>query len=619
MKILPGPFLFGPAVALFCALSFTLLAQQPPAAPEPAAPPPASDDDRSKMRRIDQPAADQAGETPASTKAKKTRAQQIKERNDEAHERSLERARRAAAHTGDAVVNVFGNSHLVAGEKTDAVVAVFGSATSEGEVAEAVVSVFGSNRVTGPVHGAVVAVFGNSYVNSSVTEAVVVVFGNLELGPEARIAGEVVCVGGTVTRDPGAVLKRGIKNVASINVQWLQGWLEQCLLKARLLAFDSRLGWAWATAFSFLAFYLLLALLFPRAVVTCAETLETRPGYSLLASVLTVLLTPVAVVVLALTVVGAVLVPFLGAALMFASLFGKAVMLAWMGRRMTKFFGDGPLGHPIFAVLIGGVIVMLLYTIPFAGFLFYKLLSWLGLGVVVYTVALAMKREKASKLAAAPPAPLAPVAPVAWAATPIAAATPMAAATPPTMSSGFSGSGIVATEISAAPDYVSPPPVAPMPLMPPLAVPVALPLPPPVVPATGWERAGFFIRLAALALDGVLIGMIVGVASSTLPPALSLNEGPGGVLLALAIYGAVMWKLKGTTIGGIICGLKVVRIDHREIDWATAIVRALGCFLSLAVAGLGFIWVAFDDEKQSWHDKIAGTTVVRVPKGVSLV
>ena len=42
-------------------------------------------------------------------------------------------------------------------------------------------------------------------------------------------------------------------------------------------------------------------------------------------------------------------------------------------------------------------------------------------------------------------------------------------------------------------------------------------------------------------------------------------------------------------------------------------------FLSLFVAGLGFIWVAFDDEKQSWHDKIAGTTIVRVPKGTPLL
>ena len=132
-------------------------------------------------------------------------------------------------------------------------------------------------------------------------------------------------------------------------------------------------------------------------------------------------------------------------------------------------------------------------------------------------------------------------------------------------------------------------------------------------------RAGFFLRLAALAIDGVLIGMIVGFTSGLLPRFLQFNHGPGGVVLALAIYGAVMWKHKGTTIGGIVCGLRVVRLDQREIDWATAVVRALGCFLSMFPAGFGFIWVAFDGEKQSWHDKIAGTTVVVVPKGQSLL
>jgi len=136
-------------------------------------------------------------------------------------------------------------------------------------------------------------------------------------------------------------------------------------------------------------------------------------------------------------------------------------------------------------------------------------------------------------------------------------------------------------------------------------------MPPPIsspVPAITWPRAGFWIRTAALLIDLILLGIISGM----------LRSGTFLVPL-LAAYGAVMWKLKGTTIGGIVCGLKVVRLDQRPVDWPTAIVRALGCFLSLVIACLGFIWVAFDDEKQSWHDKIAGTTVVRVPKGMSLV
>jgi uncharacterized RDD family membrane protein YckC len=122
-------------------------------------------------------------------------------------------------------------------------------------------------------------------------------------------------------------------------------------------------------------------------------------------------------------------------------------------------------------------------------------------------------------------------------------------------------------------------------------------------------RAGFGIRMGALLLDVVLIGILLN----------QLHERVNIELLALAAYGAVMWKLKASTIGGIICGLQVVRLDGRPIDWPTAIVRALGCFLSLAVVGLGFIWIAIDNDKQSWHDKIAGTVVVRAPKGASLL
>ena len=115
--------------------------------------------------------------------------------------------------------------------------------------------------------------------------------------------------------------------------------------------------------------------------------------------------------------------------------------------------------------------------------------------------------------------------------------------------------------------------------------------------------------MGALLLDGLLVGFVMGV----------LHHAYHLELLVLAAYGAVMWKLRGSTIGGIVFDLRVVRLDGREIEWETAIVRALSCFLSLAVAGLGFIWIAFDHNNQAWHDKIAGTVVVRVAKGVPLV
>jgi len=39
--------------------------------------------------------------------------------------------------------------------------------------------------------------------------------------------------------------------------------------------------------------------------------------------------------------------------------------------------------------------------------------------------------------------------------------------------------------------------------------------------------------------------------------------------------------------------------------------RYLGYYVSIFGLGLGFVWVAFDPRKQGWHDKLAGTVVIR--------
>jgi uncharacterized RDD family membrane protein YckC len=372
--------------------------------------------------------------------------------------------------------------------------------------------------------------------------------------------------------------------------------------------------------------YTLAALLFRTGAEKCLTTLETRPGFSVLAALLATLITPVLTVLLVMTGVGIIAVPFIGAGMLGATLFGKVVILAWLGRRITRYFGDGPLGHIAFAVMVGGVIVMALYTVPVLGFLVFKLIGWIGLGAVVYTIVLGMKREKRPTPPAAPPRLFRPVV-MGSAAAPMPVATaPVVAGETVAMSSGFGGAAVTeavppvsagAAMGAGAGETGAVPPVSAPPVIPPSYAP-----PPPVsvaISAATLPRAGFWIRIAALGLDAVLIGVVIGFASDLLPRFLKFDHGPGGVLLALALYGAAMWKTKGTTIGGIVCGLKVVRLDDREIDWPTAVVRALSCFLSLFVAGLGFLWVVFDPEKQSWHDKIAGTTVVRLPKGVSLL
>ena len=479
------------------------------------------------------------------------------------------------------VVGIGRNSTLAAGEHAEAVVSILGSSTSAGEVDDAVVSVLGNTRVTGPVGDAAVAVLGNTYVDSHVGDNVVAVLGNVELGPHADVGGDVVAVGGELIRDPAAVVHGDVQDVALFGkmggFEWLHSWVHHCLLLGRPLAFASGIGWAWTLALSFLALYLLIALVFPKNVIDCVRTMETRPGRTVLASIFTFILKPIVFLLLVVTVIGMILVPFLAFALFIAGLFGKAVVLAWLGRRVLPAREDGRDPHAVLAVLVGGVIMLLIYVVPFLGFIAYKAFDILGVGTVVYTLILVMRANRAAK--SPPPAAAAPAGAEAAAATATAA---------PLGGESFAAAGDTPTAATAPPAAAAPLP------------PVSLDLD---------NRAGFWIRLVALLLDFVLVGVVLSFVN------MAHHELP----LILAAYGAVMWKLRGTTVGGIIFGLRIVRLDGRAIDWPTAIVRALSSILSAIVVGLGFIWVVFDPERQSWHDKIAGTVVVFAPKGSKLV
>lgn len=483
--------------------------------------------------------------------------------------------------THDAVA-ILGDTRVgPAGQVGGSAVAVLGRVESEGSVGHDAVSVLGGSRLNGEVGGQVVAILGD-----------------VHLGPKAVVNGDIVILGGRLTRDPGAVVRGNEVKVSVLGhhggTEGLSTWFSECLLKGRPLAFHAQLLWAWAVAGLFLGFYLLLALLFPGAIERCVSTWETRPGGSLLAALVTVVASPVALTLLALTVVGLVVIPFAALGLMVAGLFGKAVILAWVGRRVLAVGGRRAPTPPVLAVLVGGVLVLLLYTL-WGSLLLYKLLGWLGVGVVAYSVALALRRER----------PL-PAAAVEAPAEPAAAGISVPA---PGLASAGAESAVVGVPVVALPP--APPVTFIMPELPPLR--------PPEPAAITLPRAGFLLRLAALAIDGVVVGLLAALLSGVRSGVVPFHPGPGGFMLGLALYGAVLWKLRGTTIGGIVCHLRVVRLDQRNLDWPTVIVRALGCFLSLAVGGLGFLWVAFDGEKQSWHDKIAGTTVVVVPKGQSLL
>ena len=534
------------------------------------------------------------------------------DRSDWRNRVEAHRRRNWQHHADGDVVSIGHSSHLESGQKADSVVSVFGSSTSDGEAVD-VVSVIGNTRVTGPVSDTAVAVMGNAYINAKVNGDVVAVMGNVELGPNAEVGGDVVAVLGMVTRDPAAVVHGSVQRIIDWDVGGATGfsglntWITHCLLLGRPLAFTAGLGWAWTLALGLLAFYACLALMFRHGIDQCVQTLESQPGHTALAALLGILLTPVLLVLLCVTVIGIAAVPFVVGALFCMSLFGKAVMLAWLGGRITGR-RPGAAGHPAVAVLIGGAVALVLYVVPIVGFLVYKLLGFFGFGAVLYTLVL---RVRARRAGGNPPSVSAGANPGSVNNNP-----------PPNNSAAMAGPGwtagaaqgagaaaaAAATPNAAAEQFASgPPPFAATPAAAPPAAGASMP--PQITAAL--PRAGFWVRMGALFLDVLLVGFATSLLHSFGDHHL-LGDFH---IVVLAIYGAVMWKLRGTTVGGIVFDLHVVRVDGRPLDWETAIVRALGCFLSLAVVFLGFIWIAFDDNHQAWHDKIAGTVVVRAKRG----
>ncbi len=123
-----------------------------------------------------------------------------------------------------------------------------------------------------------------------------------------------------------------------------------------------------------------------------------------------------------------------------------------------------------------------------------------------------------------------------------------------------------------------------------------------------FPKAGFWERMGAAFLDVVLVSILGAIVGGP----------PQAFLVALA-YFAGMWAWRGTTIGGIVLGLKLARLDGQRITFVIALVRGLAAAFSVVVLFLGFLWITWDRDKQGWHDKIAGTVVLRLPRGTPLV
>ena len=152
-------------------------------------------------------------------------------------------------------------------------------------------------------------------------------------------------------------------------------------------------------------------------------------------------------------------------------------------------------------------------------------------------------------------------------------------------------------------------------------------------PQAPLEYAGFWIRFWAFIVDSILVAVIVEpiVASiyensRAIPDPMSVDMAnlildsfrpQGGldvlfswVLPAVAIV--LFWVYRAATPGKMLLRAKILDAETGQPPSVPQCIgRYLGYYVSIFTLFLGFLWIAFDSRKQGFHDKIAGTVVVK--------
>ncbi len=125
------------------------------------------------------------------------------------------------------------------------------------------------------------------------------------------------------------------------------------------------------------------------------------------------------------------------------------------------------------------------------------------------------------------------------------------------------------------------------------------------------EYAGLGIRAIAYLIDFLLVNIMGVVILITVDPSGLIAYG------AAISYWVLFTGLRGQTPGKMVMGLHVVRPGRPVPGIGPALAReTLGKLMSVLSLGLGYAWAGWDPRKQTWHDKLAGTYVVRTRTGI---
>jgi len=144
--------------------------------------------------------------------------------------------------------------------------------------------------------------------------------------------------------------------------------------------------------------------------------------------------------------------------------------------------------------------------------------------------------------------------------------------------------------------------------------------------SSGAQFAGFGIRALASLIDSILMAAwmvpalyyFYGESLLTNP---QLIMGPADFIISwvLPMIGVIaLWDRKQGTIGKLLLRLRIVDAEtHVPLTRKQEVLRYFGYFLSTLPLGLGFFWIVIDSRKQGFHDRLARSVVIRLPRKIS--
>ncbi|GAA3535034.1 hypothetical protein GCM10022234_34790 [Aeromicrobium panaciterrae] len=185
------------------------------------------------------------------------------------------------------------------------------------------------------------------------------------------------------------------------------------------------------------------------------------------------------------------------------------------------------------------------------------------------------------------------------------------------------------------PGYQAPPPGYQPPPPPGYQPPPQQPYGAPPPQGSPWgEYAGWWSRVGAYLLDGIIgfaigvipigVGVVLAFKDAETDPITNTTTGvePVGIVVMIlgyvAIFAFQIWNVvfrqgrKGQTVGKSMVGIQVVRDDTGQFLGAgKAFLRWLMSAILGGLCFLDYLWPLWDAKKQTWHDMIAGSVVIK--------